>query len=44
MSKNSYDFIMDIISKNNIKLSRSEQAIVKKIKKFRVRYLKSFYK
>ena len=32
MSNSSYDFIMDIISKNNIKLSRSEQAIVKKLK------------
>ena len=32
MPNSSYDFIMDIISKNNIKLSKSEQAILTRIK------------
>lgn len=32
MSHSSYDFIMDLISKNNINLSKSEQSIVTKIK------------
>ena len=32
MAKSSYDFIMDLISKNNIKLSKSEQAVVARMK------------